>query len=373
MLDAALRGALELPKDFSSLSVELFNRGGYAEAPFAYVTPVPPQGTDLAVADATYEALCKTGVMILGVQCNVKMRRPSKRERQAAAKAKEAAKKAKAATPRPAWRPGMLGKFKMRASTLDQQEMVAQLGDDLQDLIKVYLRQAFPSRGGDDSLVVRALVRVVAEHPKSLRVKELFETMETFKQVEPVISKLRRLEGDDGVDHIFDMACGHGLLGILLAHRFAECKVTCVDLVKRGTYANYVETFSSCGVELSNVVFLEADMSTAAVPPRSFLACIHACNEANVACLSIAKKAKASYGCMPCCIREGLYGITCRHLDDDVRHALLVGSCMKDCGAHIVRQIDRRITNRHLIFFGGYLPLLNAGSPEQWLYPEELL
>ena len=77
----------------------------------------------------------------------------------------------------------MLGKFKMRASTLDQQEMVGQLGDDLQDLVEVYLRQAFPSRSGDRSLVVRALARVWAQYPLSLRVKELFETVETFKQV----------------------------------------------------------------------------------------------------------------------------------------------------------------------------------------------
>ena len=104
---AAIWDVLQLASEASiSLTVELYNRGGYAETPFAYAIPVAPQGTDLAFAGVTQavcDAVCVSGVSLRGVRCKVKMRRPSKRERQAAAKAKEAAKKAKA-PPQPAWK-----------------------------------------------------------------------------------------------------------------------------------------------------------------------------------------------------------------------------------------------------------------------------
>jgi hypothetical protein len=40
--------------------------------------------------------------------------------------------------------------------------------------------------------------------------------------------------------------------------------------------------------------------------------------------------------------------------DDDTRYAVMVGAMAAACGAHSVSAIDRRITNRHLMMFGGY-------------------
>ncbi|GMI06484.1 hypothetical protein TrRE_jg2182 [Triparma retinervis] len=296
-IQSAMEDKFEFSKSELGLKTQIFNEGGYASAPFAFVEPfftkldsrndTRNDTRNIEPPDDMYNALCVSGLTINGVTCKVKMRRPSKRERQEKGRAKEAAKKAKDdSIPSPGWKPEMLAKFKMRAHTLDQQQMVGNLSSELKDVVLEYLRYNFPSKSGESlSLVIQALTKIWSDHPLSLRVKELFETVETFKQVESVVSKLRRLSGPDGVDNIFDMACGHGLLGVLLAHRFPSCEVSCVDLERRKA--------------------------------------VHACNEANVSCLSIASKSSASYACMPCCIREGLYGISCRHLDDDSRHALL--------------------------------------------------
>ena len=60
-----------------------------------------------------------------------------------------------------------------------------------------------------------------------------------------------------GLNTIFDLACGHGLLGVLLAYRFGcpdgdsctskhcrgDIKVVCVDLERRAAFNHYVEGF----------------------------------------------------------------------------------------------------------------------------------
>ena len=91
------------------------------------------------------------------------------------------------------------------------------------------------------------------------------------------------------------------------------------------------------------------------LPSGSFVACVHGCNETNQVAVELAKAAKGGFAAMPCCVRAGLYGARfVRHVSDDVRHALQVGAMATEFGAHTVTSIDRRITNRALIFFGGF-------------------
>jgi hypothetical protein len=69
------------------------------------------------------------------------------------------------------------------------------------------------------------------------------------------------------------MACGHGLLGVLLAYRFGDLKVTCVDLELRPGFDHYLQAFVNQGELLpgeskilSNLDFIESDMALVEVP-----------------------------------------------------------------------------------------------------------
>merc|ERR1712139_668315 len=105
---------------------------------------------------------------------------------------------------------------------------------------------------------------VVSEDPMGLRVKELFETVESFKKAASFAvdaSKLRQ------IDTIYDLACGHGLLGALLAYRFPQKRVVCVDLQRRHSFGVLLSAFRQHGeiadgeeAVLGNLTFVEGDL-----------------------------------------------------------------------------------------------------------------
>ena len=47
--------------------------------------------------------------------------------------------------------------------------------------------------------------------------------------------------GVGAIHRIYDLACGHGLLGVLLARRFEDVEVVCVDLERREGFEYYCE------------------------------------------------------------------------------------------------------------------------------------
>lgn len=119
---------------------------------------------------------------------------------------------------------------------------------------------------------------------------------------------------------------GHGLLGILLAYRFPEMKVKCVDLDIRAATDHLIEAWSVEGfpapgheLPLDNLEVIQADVNDIELTKSTFVCCIHACNEANLLILRKSEAVGASYGMMPCCIPDGIYGTDCRHLPDGTR------------------------------------------------------
>jgi hypothetical protein len=137
--------------------------------------------------------------------------------------------------------------------------------------------------------VARVLLGLGASHPTALRVKELFETVEAAamigREITAVSKKWRQqakarakaakqrqrrpqqeaeaeaenakgegaaaaaappveaavgVGGVGGIGVIYDLACGHGLLGVLLAYRFAAARVVCVDLERRPGFQVFV-------------------------------------------------------------------------------------------------------------------------------------
>lgn len=78
-----------------------------------------------------------------------------------------------------------------------------------------------------------------AKDPSALRLKELCESVEAFAVIEAFISASARAGRPTEV--IAECACGHGLVGILLAYRFPHVQVICVDLFKRDAFESVIE------------------------------------------------------------------------------------------------------------------------------------
>lgn len=322
--------------------------------------------------DELEASMCDGGIMISGKVRRVRRRRAAKRERVEDQERRVEAKKRAAErseAKRPAWRPDkMLPLFPSRKSCLDQNVMMADLNSELMELIEgVYLPSVFPPSCRDE--VIGALRQVRTDHPKSLRVKELIETVESFKLISKQISHIHARDGEASVQSVYDLACGHGLLGVLLAYRFSNLQVICVDLERRNCFDHYVEAFRKHGepdtdrgetVALSNLDFAEGDILSVAdrIDSTSFLTIIHGCNEASKVVLDLAREKEAPYAVLPCCIRDGLYPMrSVTRIDDATRYSIMVGMLAGIYGAHWVASIDRFITNRNLVLFGGYEPI----------------
>ncbi len=238
------------------------------------------------------------------------------------------------------WQPDMLERYPM-----DSNAMVHDLDAERLEMLGIYLTETLVSPE-----LAATILEISERHPKYLRVKELFETVEAYRRIGQGIYEQWRA---GNVETIYDFACGHGLLGVLLAYRFKKLKVVCVDLERRPAFGHYLDIARDRGVALENISYLECDFNDVALAPKSYVICIHACNEGTRDALDMAKAADACFAAMPCCIRDGIYLRTINHTDDDTRYAVAVGAIAGQVGAYKITAIDERITNRNLIVLGG--------------------
>ena len=237
----------------------------------------------------------------------------------------------------------MLDRFPMNPNV-----MVRDLDEERLDLLLTYVAET----GRSESLSA-FISGVVDRHPKYLRVKELFETFEAYRRIGQAIYEQWR-EGN--VETIYDLACGHGLLGILLAWRFPALRVVCVDRERRPAFDHYLEIVREQAVPMENVEYIESDFNDVELGPRPYVICIHACNEGTRDAMDMAGAANACFAAMPCCIRDRLYLRRINHLDDDKRYTAAVGVIAGRYGAYKITAIDERITNRNLIILGAPAP-----------------
>jgi hypothetical protein len=363
-------------------TIDLRNRAGNASKPYAFLEFQPESHSD----GFDHTNLLERRLSVSGFDCQLKPRRQPREARRAAQAAADRvssdrlqAKRDKALS-EPSWTPNLLAKFPMRHSCLCKHAMVAQLPADLLHLlVDQYLPLRLPGHHG--AIIRQALQAIWQSNPTSVRVKELFETVESFVS----ISKQIRiwLERNPQGSTVFDLACGHGLLGVMLAAQFPYLRVVCVDLVERDGFETYRHAFASlqtlgdarsgCSYhkqradgfvcaqmptvtgQATNLEFVEGDMAGVTIPQaQSFVCCVHACNEANQMAVDMAVAACAGFGAMPCCIRNGLYCAKAVGQGDDSRYTLMVGVMAGVYGAHTISSIDRQITNRHFIMYGGY-------------------
>ena len=113
-----------------------------------------------------------------------------------------------------------------------------------------YLRELMP---GEPALPA-VFIELERAHGRFARVKEILESCETFRHAEAAVLSSRgvgsrgtRSAGANATEHgiieVFDVACGHGLVGLLLAFRFADLHVYASDLVRRPAYDAYVASW----------------------------------------------------------------------------------------------------------------------------------
>ena len=206
-----------------------------------------------------------------------------------------------------------------------------------------------------------------------LRVKEVFESFESFKIICNFIissQKTLKLQESDGlsnktIDSIVELACGHGLIGILLAYRFPKLKVYLYDLYKRPTFNAFLRAFEKHGFKrqgmekvLPNIYFFEEDMKNSIDKiPNSIVICVHGCGEVNKDTIEMASDNQAAgWAVMPCCILKDMYlGNECSVLisDDSIRYNMLCGALANKYNAQLISAIDNRITNRPVVIAGG--------------------
>lgn len=147
-----------------------------------------------------------------------------------------------------------------------------------------------------------------------LRIKEVFESLESYKVIANFI--IAASKTSSAPKSIVELACGHGLVGCLLAYRFHNLSVHLYDLKKRPTFDAFIRAFESKGCKrpnadkvLPNIFFHEADLAES-VPyiKDSIIVCLHGCNEINSKAVELAIDFSSSgWIVMPCCIRKEQY------------------------------------------------------------------
>lgn len=237
------------------------------------------------------------------------------------------------------WHPDMLLHYPM-----DSNAMVHELDSERLDLLFTYVAETTHS-----DRLSNIVAEIARRHPKYLRVKELFETVEAYKRIGQSIYEHWR---DGHVETIYEFCAGHGLLGFLLAYRFPKLTVVCVDAEKRPAFEHYLSVARDLDAALDNINYVECDIGSITLPPHSYVICIHACNELTKTVLQKAIEAGACYAAMPCCIRDGIYFKRIKHVDDRLRYGVAAGVIAGQFGAYKITAIDERITDRNLIILG---------------------
>jgi hypothetical protein len=178
-----------------------------------------------------------------------------------------------------------LSMFPMEHTILSTHTMVSDLEGEQLEAWRAYVR----ARNPGSAELVGIFEHVARAHPQHLRLKEFFETMEAYCKAAAHIARLQTEErdaarraakkakratagggGDGGggggggeggappptpssssssssISTVYDMACGHGLFGILMAYRFQRVKVVCVDRQRRPAFDSVVEAFEARG------------------------------------------------------------------------------------------------------------------------------
>jgi len=248
------------------------------------------------------------------------------------------------------WTPEDLRHFPLRRGRcLHPRPRVADLPPLLRARTWVYLRQLNPHPPSLASIFAH-IDGTRGRH--RIGMKEVFESCEVASLLVRWISQRRSV--GVRIDRVVEAACGHGLVGMLLAHCLLGTPVVGIDLVERPSTRVARAAWERWGRPLDNFRCLQGDARDAAdLDGHSLVVAVHACNEATLDVLDMARAAGSLWSVMPCCMPRRLYlpgcGASVRHED---RYPLLCGVLAGQHGAELIKGISPTITDKNLLLVG---------------------
>lgn len=200
---------------------------------------------------------------------------------------------------------------------------------------------------------------VAALPPRYVRVKEILESVETYSHVERLM-KRSTVKGQKAtkVSHIYDVGCGHGLVGMLCAASFPHITVHAIDLVPRDSFQAQRQAFEADGTILDNLTFEAGDLSIlhdrdegGGHDDHSLLLCVHGCKSLTHESIELAERNNWAWLSLPCCLQSEnhLDESTSLKVSDDTRFAMLCGAIAAKYQPETITTIDSRITARGIV------------------------
>jgi len=219
---------------------------------------------------------------------------------------------------------------------------------------------------------------VSAMPPKYVRVKELLESVEVYFHVVDTILKRSTQNGRKAkrFGRVYDVGCGHGLVGMLIAASYPGIDVRSIDLVPRDSFLAQRDAFESTGIAMDNLSFETGDLSVVlGIEQRNNVAaaaanddkdeeendrdvqhtlmlCVHGCKELTHESIELARGRGWAWLAVPCCLQAGDHLQRTKSMripSDHTRYAMLCGAIAGKYGAESVTTIDPRITGRGII------------------------
>merc|ERR1740139_965151 len=111
------------------------------------------------------------------------------------------------------WRYSELADFPHRSSCIDPSLTIDTLPPHLRARFWRYLTDSFGQHYPELPAIFH---HISLSTPRYLRVKELFEALEAFQIIGRAIATAGHGDDQGTIDTLYDLACGHGLLGALL-------------------------------------------------------------------------------------------------------------------------------------------------------------
>jgi hypothetical protein len=188
-----------------------------------------------------------------------------------------------------------------------------------------------------------------------VRIKELLESIETFRHVERIMKQRK-------ITHIYDVGCGHGLVGMLCAVSYPQIQVHAIDLVPRDSFQAYRQAFISTGTPIDNLTFEAGDLSMLQDRQNygsaddegdtSLILCIHGCKSLTHESIELAERNMWAWLVLPCCLQvENHLDVktSLKNVPDESRFAMLCGAIAAKYQPDIATTIDSRITARGML------------------------
>eukprot|EP00929_Paragymnodinium_shiwhaense_P062279 TRINITY_DN31099_c0_g2_i2.p1 TRINITY_DN31099_c0_g2~~TRINITY_DN31099_c0_g2_i2.p1 ORF type:complete len:157 (-),score=28.17 TRINITY_DN31099_c0_g2_i2:527-997(-) len=148
---------------------------------------------------------------------------------------------------------------------------------------------------------------------------------------------------------------------MLLAHCLPDVEVVGVDTLRRKLTDVTLDAWSQCGRRLDNFRVVEADIADSFSllqghkrDAASLVVAVHACNEANLQVLDMARENSAYWAVMPCCMPKKLYIAGTTRLRKEQHYPLLCGMLAAQYNASMIKSIDPLITDKNLLVAGSF-------------------